>query len=465
MVLALNYSRPRYVARSHKSHGSMDSSMSIIESESGASFKSMPLTAKGIPDALSFDRIISGGTCPPCTKREFLNYLKYVEFAPENLQFFLWFKDYEKRWETTPNSERVLAPEWTPDMAEAERKQYRTTVKAAHQSKTEKELFKGSDFDEKPKLQETEGSEAIPFAAIPQTPNSEKRETIQSQDGSIRPTTGMRSIMTNHTNAAESAFEDAGLKKPFTVQPHRDEINRILAIYILEHAPRELNFSGRERHATLRALEYTTHPSAFRELVNNVEYSLRQQSHPNFIRWAICNGNRPRVIFARGLGISLILAGIVTQILLTISHAGRAWRVLPILLLVPGIATLIAAWKGMCVVLHGLHHQHVRPWELFAVQEEDGTLKHGSEYNLSSASIDIDSLRSPSKNSFEDEPWVNKYKKRNVVRQVFDRETYIKEPMLRQIQDTIFIQALLAAVLISAIIVAIFAAIPRGHII
>jgi hypothetical protein len=108
--------------------------------------------------------------------------------------------------------------------------------------------------------------------------------------------------------------------------------------------------SGRERRALLKALESTTHPSAFRELVNNVEYSLRQQAHPNFVRHAICNGNRPRVIFARGLGIFLIVAGIVTDILLTLSSAARSWRVLPIILLLLGFSTLVAAWKGMCVV-------------------------------------------------------------------------------------------------------------------
>ena len=113
-----------------------------------------------------------------------------------------------------------------------------------------------------------------------------------------------------------------------TVQPYHQEIQRILTAYIIPDSPRELNLSGRERHAVLKALAYTTHPSAFRELANNVEYSLRRQAHPNFIRWAICNGNRPRVIFARGLGVFLIVAAIVTDILVTLSRVGRGWRVL-----------------------------------------------------------------------------------------------------------------------------------------
>jgi len=83
-----------------------------------------------------------------------------------------------------------------------------------------------------------------------------------------------------------------------------------------------------------------------------VEWSLRCQAHPNFIRWTICNGNRPRVIFARGLGIFGILAGIITGLILTLSSAGRAWRVMAMIGLMIGTSTLIAAWKGMCVVSH-----------------------------------------------------------------------------------------------------------------
>ena len=135
-----------------------------------------------------------------------------------------------------------------------------------------------------------------------------------------------------------------------TIQPFRDEIARIITIYIKDEGPRQLNLSSKERNLLLNALAGTTHPSAFRPVVHTVEWSLRHQAHPNFIRWSICNGNRPRVIFARGLGIFGILAGIVTAVLVTLSDAGRGWRVLAAIGFMLGISTLIAAWKGMCVV-------------------------------------------------------------------------------------------------------------------
>ena len=184
-----------------------------------------------------------------------------------------------------------------------------------------------------------------------------------------------------------------------------------------------------------------------------MEYSLRRQAHPNFIRWTICNGNRPRVIFARGLGIGGIVAGFLADLLITLSHASRAWRVLPFLGWFIGIATLIAAWKGMCVVLHGMHHRHLRPWELFSDEPEDV---------LDEKFMSQETFTSQSTNSYEDEPWIARYGKRNVIRKIFDREIWVQEPAMRQIQDTIFLQAIIGGFVLSCIFVGIFCAVPKG---
>lgn len=240
-----------------------------------------------------------------------------------------------------------------------------------------------------------------------------------------------------------------------TAQPFRQEVSRIIAIYIAVDSPRQLNLSARERTAVLHALQNTTHPSAFRAAVAAVEYSLRRQAHPNFIRWTICNGNRPRVIFAHILGYTGIFAGFLTCLLITLSSAGRGWRCLGLIGFLIGISTLFCAWKGMCIVLHGMHHRHLRPWELFADDEE---LEAMEKQGLSQ-----ESLVSAQSNSYEEEPWIAKYEKRNLIRKVLDREVWIQEPALRQIQDTIFVQAILGAVIVSFIIVGIFCAVPHGN--
>lgn len=137
-----------------------------------------------------------------------------------------------------------------------------------------------------------------------------------------------------------------------TIQPFREEIARIIATYIADGAPRQLNISAKERSTLLHALANTTHPTAFHTVVHTIEWTLRHQAHPNFIRWTICNGNRPRVVFARGLGAGGIVGGIVAAVLIALSSAGRGWRILSAIGFMIGVSTLICAWKGMCVVGH-----------------------------------------------------------------------------------------------------------------
>lgn len=107
----------------------------------------------------------------------------------------------------------------------------------------------------------------------------------------------------------------------------------------------------------------------------------------------------------------------------------------------------------MCVVLHGLHHRHVRPWELFQLpptppseEEEDPLSPTGTHSN------DIGTRF-----------WKEKYRKRNLIRKVFDREVWVQEPALRQIQDAIFLQALVVATVAGVAVTAVFVwGVPRG---
>lgn len=64
--------------------------------------------------------------------------------------------------------------------------------------------------------------------------------------------------------------------------------------------------------------------------------------------------------------------------------------------------------------------------------------------------------------SYENEPWVVKYEKRSLVRKVFDRQVWIQEPALRQIQDTIFLQAIAAGLILTLVAMAIFIPLPAG---
>ncbi|KAF0316808.1 hypothetical protein GQ607_015936 [Colletotrichum asianum] len=442
-LLPLSYRRPVYVTGTSV-HGS-SSDVSDSGDEKGSSTTSSLKSGKsstpaGIPESLAFDKIINGGTCPPCTVRDFMNYLVYIELAAENLQFFLWHRDYTKRFQEAKTSDLALAPEWTTAQENEVLQRLFKDKSSRMRKKPGQEIFKGTDF-EKTGVAAAVVEDPNPFGTPPHTPPQDQESVYTGSNGV--------SNADSYRSQASEAFATIGAKQPFTIQPFREEIDRVIATYIMDGASRQLNLSAKDRDATLHALATTTHPSACRIALKVVEDSLRKQNHPNFIRWSICNGNPARVTFARALGVGLIAVAFVVAILITLSRARRGWRALAAIGWVLGISTLVAAYKGMCVVLHGMHHRHVRPWELFVDEETDDEKRRAS----------LDSFGSS--NSFESEPWIVKYEKRNIIRKIFDREVWIEEPALRTIQDTIFIQAMLCALLLAGVLAGIFVAIPH----
>ncbi|KAK3298525.1 uncharacterized protein B0H64DRAFT_77390 [Chaetomium fimeti] len=416
-LLPLTYRRPAYVEKPEST--SYQASLHDDRASSASLQPDKFDISSGIPPALGFDKILEGGTCPPCTIRDFMNYLLYVERSAENLQFFLWYRDYERRFAAAKTADLSLAPEWTQAMEDEAilRIKKEQAGKARQTPKGAATIFKGTDFEK--------GIESEPTT----------------------PTDNSRSL-------ASQAFASAGVKDPFTIQPFRKELDRVIATYIMDGAPRQLNLSELEQKAALQALARTTHPSAFALVARQTEATLRLQAHPNFIRWSICNGNPARVCFAWGLGVGAALIGVVLAVVLTLSGAGRGYRALAAIAWVAGFATLMGAYKGMCIVLHGFHHRHIRPWELFVSDLDD------DEDAISAAKRSFDSFGSA--NSYEDEPWVVRYRRRNIARKIFDREVWVEEPALRQIQDVIFVQSIVFGFVCAAVLTVVFVAVPGG---
>lgn len=136
-----------------------------------------------------------------------MNYLKYIELAAENLQFFLWYRSYAKRFSELPEKEKVLSPVWIEDHdAEAPSRPKRINTEAAA-------IFQGTDFANDPKSPDgtDEGSKSNPFFTPPHTPNSDTKrdgaESLDSYDPSMTST-----ARTDHGKRASGAFESAGLK-------------------------------------------------------------------------------------------------------------------------------------------------------------------------------------------------------------------------------------------------------------
>ena len=149
-----------------------------------------------------------------------MNYLKYIELSAENLQFFLWYRDYVNRFDGLPANEKVLSPEWTVEQAEAEAMAAQVQVRQKVVPPEAAAAFKGTDFANEPRV--TEAEKANPFYTPPGTPREGKRDG-SSVEASEYESTAAGEV--DHQGRAEGAFENAGLKwkprktyfAPFTV--------------------------------------------------------------------------------------------------------------------------------------------------------------------------------------------------------------------------------------------------------
>ncbi|KAH7419829.1 regulator of G protein-like protein [Cadophora sp. MPI-SDFR-AT-0126] len=421
---------------------------------------------RAIPEGLSFENILDNRTLPPFSLNDFMDYLVYVEFSAENMQFYLWFKDYVRRFEALPEKEKALSPEFLPEInvpdltkdgGKGERKETRREASNA--------------------LMETryDGKSLVLNTSTSQGSAQDLRTAHNHMESELRESPSVTSGSTAVPSDAEVVAQ-AGLKwQPCSHYPthERDQINRVMRHYLAFTAPRELNISHRDRARCLHALQHTTHPSALEPAVKIAEATLRGQSHPNFIRWSICNGNKPRVFFVRTMGVTNTIFGFAIARI----FAAIEWFM--------GISTMVTAYKGLCVILHHSHARNLRPWEQ-ELDSEIGEMRRNSSGSTEDRIVQLasrpndreDELRGegdgssyrPStmqtfgpKNSFDDAVWVEKYQRKLLIRKVFDKITWTQDETLRVLQDKIVLVANMWGVVITIPLTVIFVALPKGN--
>jgi len=200
------------------------------------------------------------------------------------------------------------------------------------------------------------------------------------------------------------------------------------------------------------------------------------------------------------MGIAHTILGFVIAILLTLSRASRWWRIFAAPIWFLGIATLVAAYKGLCVVLHSNHTRNLKPWEdpasSYAAFTDDPSNVHagvnpGSStpfnvdgtLNMStkgSDSIELEKEGRSSTPSYTDyttdsyvfgennagyihEPWVEGYKKKGVLRKVFETSVKVQDQTVRVLQDRIARMAQVWAGIWTIVLTVVFVALPKGN--
>lgn len=152
-----------------------------------------------------------------------MNYLKYIEYDPENLQFYLWYRDYQARFEKLPGSEKTLSPEWNQTQAVAEANGNNISKRGSNRVNPQvAQVLKDTDF-ESGKPRPIVGSRD-PFITPDKTPSLDEKRDGLSEYGSSSGDATTTASSAAHRSVADHAFDDAGMKwKPCmkTCQHHK----------------------------------------------------------------------------------------------------------------------------------------------------------------------------------------------------------------------------------------------------
>lgn len=202
-----------------------------------------------------------------------------------------------------------------------------------------------------------------------------------------------------------------------------------------------------------------------------VEADLRHQLHPNFIRWSICNSNKPRVLAVRNSGIANVALGLIMAVLLTLSGVSRWWRLFSLPLFLLGFSISMAAHQGLCVIFHSSHARALHPWEQF--DDSTSSTYHMNMLDVESrSSVDGHSLsthRSEKAASFDpfgtsntnrDEFWMDRYNKTPLIRKIMTPQIWIQDQTIRMLQDRIVIQSHFCSMVVTLSLSAIFLVMP-----
>ena len=148
-----------------------------------------------------------------------MNYLQYIERSAENLQFFLWYRDYSKRFSALPSKEQMLAPEWVPQASDAEPPGSVPPGLGGRKPSAHSDangIFNGTSFVTEPKVLANDPN-ANPFHTPPRTPDPPRdRQSLTSPSARAWSDTASTLQGTNvtgsHQQKAAEAFEAADVK-------------------------------------------------------------------------------------------------------------------------------------------------------------------------------------------------------------------------------------------------------------
>lgn len=381
-----------------------------------------------IPSRLALERVLENKTCSPMSLYDFYMYLKHIELSPENLEFYVWFKNYERQYAKEGSFVGYGDKDESSSFTSSEPK---TSCEKSPTFSHTSTIRVTDDFECDPEVaQETLNSianminpESLCAGGVCSPRFSTRiRNFVSAFDSTPGSTTDL--------NSPEKAILPTA-QRPFSRSP---ELNAVVRTFLLPGSEKELNIPPGVRDQALMNLQKSSDPSHLRPIAEHVYALLRNCSHRNFVRLGVGNGTFETICVATSLGIFLTVAGVLVMLLrcfVPYIGAHSRWEAFaPWPMWWLGISLILSGLRGSCFFLLLFSRRQPLPWERF----------DDSSSMLSTKSKGI----------------LNRISRL----MIFDRKFKVKDVHLRRLQRKIVIQSLVGGAVFASLGVVLFIFLP-----
>jgi len=366
---------------------------------------------------------------------DFYMYLKHIEHSPENLEFYVWFKNYEAgrltgsmsrpHSRTANNNLEFDFPSPQSSVTYHDEKNLSMTESQEHFNKDQADMYAQISGLVDPSCGPT---------CTTKTPSrlTKLGQKLRHKDNSDD------EAADEETSSIEVACRDLSTLISDQEASRLAELSSIKALFLLPGAPRELNIPSAMRNKCLSALLTSTSSEHLKPIADHCYLLLKSCSHRNFIRLGVSNGTFETICMATGLGIVLCLTGLLGMFLLIFAspslHHGIRWKALGIWPMWSiGVGLILSGLRGSCFFLLLFSRRQPLPWEKFEDDDSGGlvtTKREGGVWGFFSKLM------------------------------IFDRKMKVKDGNLRMLQRRIVLQSVFGGVLVASVLEVFFLCLP-----
>ncbi|TDZ75077.1 putative secreted lipase [Colletotrichum trifolii] len=259
-----------------------------------------------IPARLSLEKVLANETCSPMSLYDFYMYLKYIEFSPENLEFFVWFRNYEAAYSKTGSLNNFPMGEKDVDGSSSRNSATDSTLESiGHKLPS----IKLSEFECDPEAANETMTNIVQLIAP---------EAACRPNSKIGPTGRDRIKSWANACAKPACSNTAATVIPARIAPnsaYRVELNAVVKTFLLPDSEKELNIPPAMRDQALLDLQHSSDPAHLRPIADHVYGLLKNCSHRNFVRLGVSNGTFETLCMATSVGIVLTVTGFLCVLL------------------------------------------------------------------------------------------------------------------------------------------------------